>query len=437
MRKIQRITGEKNRKINAFVRMSAGENLLMTFMTVITTVFMGQIGSRELAGVSIASTLIKVFQNLAMSLGLGATVGISLHSAKRKEIVFQILVLGIFYCIIGIGVILLWMPDLLKLLFASAEPAVRKIAIRYLLLFCPSFPFMVCDLLLSACLRGIKEERFPFLVTLAGNGLNTVLCLLFLFVLKTGYPGGMYAYLISEIVVAAVKMVKILQRKSSLCFFGHYSLQKESIRKILSVSLPSMAEQFVIQNGFVGMQVVTALLGSAILAGYQVVNQILNLIYAVTKGIETTEVTFVSHYAARGDKEDARECAYGLTRKTVWWMLAVTAGLFLAADGVCRLFAKDTAAVREASRLLRLMCLTIPFTTYFQCIQGALKTCNDIYFVAVVNAVCTWGIKIPVSYVLIRYGKLGAFGLVIGFLADYVLRAVFFFGRARKENWLK
>ena len=51
------------------------------------------------------------------------------------------------------------------------------------------------------------------------------------------------------------------------------------------------------------------------------------------------------------------------------------------------------------------------------------------------NALCTWGIKIPLSYVLVKFTRLGFTGMFIGFFTDYAIRAVAFYIRARKENW--
>ena len=83
----------------------------------------------------------------------------------------------------------------------------------------------------------------------------------------------------------------------------------------------------------------------------------------------------------------------------------------------------------------RLPFASIPLTTCFQSIQGAMKTCNDINFVTFMNIGATWLVRIPLAYVLVKYGNMGFYGLFLAFALDYVLRAVTFLYYVKKEHW--
>lgn len=196
-----------------------------------------------------------------------------------------------------------------------------------------------------------------------------------------------------------------------------------------------MIEKFLIRTGFLGMQTVTALLGTSVLAGYQITNNILNFLYAFTAGIEVTQITFVSRFVKEKNKHGAKVSAYGLLLfgEVLMGVLAIL--IFAGAKVIASLFTNDSTTMDSAVWILRLMCFTVPFTTCFQSIQGAMKTCNDINFVTFMNIGTTWLLRIPLAYVLVKYGNLGFYGLFVAFALDYILRAAAFLYYAKKEHW--
>lgn len=422
--------------IYRFLLPAMAENILLTSINIINSAIVGKIGSVELSGVSIATTILYIVQAIFFGLGLGSTVRIALsHKKDTNKITGISLELAILLAALLFIVFLFFVPSIVQLLFRNSSSSVREIAIHYLKLCKFAFPFLAIDSCITACLRGASQIKKPLAITIFADVINVILCLFFVFYLHLGYAGSAYAYMISTLLAAVMKLWYLMKPGHELFLDRLYKLDINIIVRIMQISLPSMMEKFLIRTGFLGMQIVTALLGTSTLAGYQITNNVLNFLYAFTTGIEVTQITFVSRFAKEKNKHYAKVSTYGLLLfgEILMGILAIL--VFAGAKEVVFLFTNDSATMESAVWILRLMCFTIPFTTCFQSIQGAMKTCNDINFVTFMNIGATWLVRIPLAYVLVKYGNMGFYGLFLAFALDYVLRAVTFLYYAKKEHW--
>ncbi len=422
--------------IYRFLLPAMAENILLTSINTINSAIVGKLGPVELSGVSIATTILYIVQALFFGLGLGSTVQIALSDKKDTNKITGIsLELALLLAALLFIVFIFFIPGIIQLLFRNSSPNVREIAAHYLRLCKFTFPFLAIDSCITACLRGASQIKKPLAITIFADILNVTLCLFFVFGLHLGYAGSAYAYMTATLLAAVMKLRYLLKPGHELFLDRLYKLDFNVIIRIMQISLPSMMEKFLIRTGFLGIQTVTALLGTSSLAGYQITNNVLNFLYAFTAGIEITQITFVSKFAKEKNKHGAKVSTYGLLLfgEALMGVLAIL--IFVGAKVVASLFTNDSATMNSAVWILRLMCFTVPFTTCFQSIQGAMKTCNDINFVTFMNIGTTWLLRIPLAYVLVKYGNLGFYGLFLAFTLDYVLRAAAFLYYAKKEHW--
>ena len=422
--------------IYRFLVPAMAENILITSINMINSAIVGRIGPEELSGVSIATTILYIVQALFTGLGLGFTVQIALaHKKDRNRITGISLEIAFLLAVLLFGAFAFWVPEIIRLLFSKSTAEVCRIAEQYLKICKFTFPFLAIDSGITACLRGVSQIKKPLKITILADTLNIVLCCFLVFSFQLGYAGSAYAYMITAVLAAILKLLYLLKPGHELFLNRFYKVDLEHIVRIMRISFPSMVEKFLIRTGFLGMQMVTALLGTSVLAGYQITNNVLNFMYAFTTGIEITQVTFVSKYVKEKNQRGARISAYGLLIFGEILMGIVAVFVFVGAKEITSLFSNDLATIDSGVWILRLMCFTVPFTTCFQSIQGAMKSCNDINFVTFMNIGTTWLIRIPLAYVLVKYKNLGFYGLFIAFVLDYMMRAITFFLYARREHW--
>lgn len=422
--------------IYRFLLPAMAENILITSINSINSAIVGKIGPEELAGVSIATTILYIVQALFTGLGLGFTVQVALsHRKNANKITGISLEIALLLATVLLVAFIFFIPGIIQLLFSKSTVEVREIAAHYLKICKFTFPFLAIDSCITACLRGASQIKKPLKITIFADILNVVLCILFVFGLQLGYVGSAYAYMIATVFAALMKLLYLLKPGHELFLDRLYKFDFDHIVRIMRISFPSMTEKFLIRTGFLGMQTVTALLGTSVLAGYQITNNILNFLYAFTAGIEVTQITFVSRFVKEKNQHGAKISTYGLLVFGEILMGIMAAFVFTGAKVIVSFFTNDLATMDSGIWILRLMCFTIPFTTCFQSIQGAMKTCNDINFVTFMNIGSTWLLRIPLAYVLVKYGNLGFYGLFFAFGLDYMIRAATFLYYARKEHW--
>ena len=206
---------------------------------------------------------------------------------------------------------------------------------------------------------------------------------------------------------------------------------------MLHLSVPALIEQVFVQFAFIGVQMVTAMIGDVTLAGYQVSNNILSLLYAVTGGLEMTTVTLTGNALGRGEPDLAKDYARTILLIGEAVTCACAVVLFIFAGPIVSLFTRDPAVIEKARSILRIMCFTVPLTSCFQCITGTLKTSGMLMFVVTVYMIGPWLLRIPVAYLTVRYLHMDIYGLIVGFFCDYTFRAGALLIAFLSGKWLK
>jgi len=418
------------KKIAAFTAYSAFERVLIVLSGMISLVIIGKLGKFELAGGSIANTIINILQVPFLSLGTAAMVMISSDERKKRKISYDVTFVSIILSVILFFVVAFFSRPIVNLLFGGTEEKIKDITVCYMSVFKWAIPFMAIDLVLSGCMRGWKNAKTPLTFTVVGNIINIALCIIFVNYMNKGYIGGAYAQLISSAIICIIKIICVgkalslenTKEKVSLLGMG----------SVVSKSMPFSVNLFFVRVGFLGMQVVTALLGTEMLTGYQVANNILSVLYAVTGGGEIATMTYVSACWAGNKREYAKKVSYAIAWVSVIILSAMGVLIALKTSFFAEIFNSDISSSESALRVIRIMCITIPFTSFFQCIQGVMNVGNHAKTVTLSTILCSWCMRLPLSYVLVKFCDMGFTGLFIGFMADYLTRTVLYGAISRK-----
>ncbi len=336
----------KKKAIVSYAAGSVLERVLVTLVCMISSVFMGHLGASELSAVSVSNTIIDIVQAMFIGLGIGATVVVSQFytkgdEAQTQKACFQHLTISLLFSLVIVAVFQFWTEEIINLLFRNAAETVRNMTKRYLGCVKWVFPLLAIDNALTACFRGVKNAKLPFVFALGMNVLNVGLCVLFLYQMQLGYLGGAYAYVISIAASCVLKLLVVLLPLTPVRIRRFYAPEPAMIKSIVQIGLPMLVEYLLIKTGFLGMQVITALLGTTTLASYQIVNSVFNLLYAVTNGLETVQITYVSSYVAMQDRAGAEKLPANTLKFAEAFLLSVGAGIFLFSRGIASVFTKS------------------------------------------------------------------------------------------------
>ena len=278
-------------EIAVFSLPAIAEKMLMIVIGLMGTLFVGRLGTAELAAVSVSNSVLNTLMAFYFGIGLGATILIARAMDEKdgaeqvRQLTFQALTILFLFAVVLSALCFAGAGWVLDTLFGGLSAQTRTLAIRYLRMCLPVSCALALDIAVSSCLRGVKDSRLPFLFTALVNKLNIALCLLFIYGFKWGIDGAAWAYIISTLSVCAAKLAVIVSGRGRITLRRFYPLRAARVLQMLRLSVPALIEQVFVQFAFIGVQMVTAMIGDVTLAGYQVSNNILSLLYAVTGGL--------------------------------------------------------------------------------------------------------------------------------------------------------
>lgn len=435
---------ECSRELLKFTFPAILEQLLIRIASIIGVAFLGQIGAIELSASSLSSTLMTMIEALLMGISLGITV-LSARFIEDRNKVHRVATAGFTVELLLSAILMIvatvFSKGIIETLFSNAEEIIQLYTAEYFSICILACPFMALDFTCSALMRASGDSRTPFFITLMSNGVNLVSIFLCLNVFHLRYTSVAMCYVLSFVVSCAVKICVIVSGKYKKYTYKFARFHGNELSQLFRIGIPASFERFLIQFAFLGMQMVTTMLGTTVLAGYQAGNNVVNFTYTITGGFEIALVSLVGRYR-HSDMNIARQMIKASYKFSMIFTVAVGTVMFIVSPYAVRLFASEKEVIEQATVILRLLVLTIPLTTGFQAGIGALKTGKEINYSLAINIISPNFIRIPIAYFLVSCTNLGFLGLYIGCVTDYIVRAsvviwrvcVSFFGKEKQEE---
>lgn len=427
-----------DRELLRFTMPAVLEQFLTKVSTLAGAAFLGQIGAIELSASSLSTTLVSMTDALLTGLSIGITVMCARFLSDKKKLLeyasagFASEMIIAFLLLVGM---LFFSDGIISLLFSNAEPILKVYTAKYYSVCIFSIPFAAIDYTCSAFMRASGDSKTPFYVTLLANALNLIAIFVCLNMLGLDYTSAAYCYTGSYVLSAFVKYIIVISGKHKSFRLKFVRFGFSDIAAMSKIGLPAMFERFLIQFAFLGMQMVTTMLGTVVLAGYQAANNVISFVYTVTGGFEIAMVSLVGKYKY-SDRSAATQMVKGSYKYACLFTFIVGVIMFIFSPVLVRIFAKEADVVKESAGILRLLVLTIPLTTAFQAGIGVLKTGTDIKYSLAINIISPNFIRIPIAFILVKSG-LGFMGLYIGCVIDYLVRAVVVIWRILLRKWLE
>jgi putative MATE family efflux protein len=283
----------------------------MILASMIDTVYIGRIGTIELAAVSFSFPVVMALSSVSMGLGVGATSIMSrtLGGGDRR----QTLVLGTHTLLL----VTLFVVTLALLGHAFAEPLFRVLGAdaqtlprvaAYMEIWFIGLPLFAVPMVAMSMLRALGSARTPGVLMTAGSVLQVIVAPALIFgvpgVLEgIGYLGSAWAFVASRAFVFAVTLA-VLARRDLFQRVGAFAGVLTSWREVLRIGLPSILTNLI---GPASMGVVFGLLaryGHEVVAGFGVAVRIESLALMILMALSSSLAPIVGQNfgAGRGDR---------------------------------------------------------------------------------------------------------------------------------------
>lgn len=267
------------------------------------------LGTSGLAALNLAIPVYNFIHGTGLMLGMGGATKFSVcKNHGQKENVDRIYTNTIMAAVLFSAAFML--PGIVcsrqLALLLGADPSILEMTdtyLRWLLLFSPAF--ILNDVLLCF-VRNDEEPQLSMIAMLIGSFANIVLDHVFIFSLKMGIFGAIFATGLSPIISMAMMSPHWLRKKNTFHLVGTKP-DTETIGSELSLGFPSLIAQ--VSSGIVMIVFNTIILdleGNTGVAAYSIIANISLVVVAVYTGIAQGVQPLISRSYALGNKEQAQ-----------------------------------------------------------------------------------------------------------------------------------
>ncbi|MFH4968846.1 MATE family efflux transporter [Gaetbulibacter sp. M240] len=418
-----------------------------TFVSFVDNIMVGQLGTAELAAVSLGNS----FMFIAMSLGIGFSTAITplvaeADAAKDFSQGKSAFKHGLFLCT-ALGILLFLLVLIAKpLMYLMKQPKeVVELAIPYLDFVALSLIPLIIFQALKQFSDGLSMTRYPMYATLLANILNIVINYVLIFG-KFGFPelgivGAAYGTLVSRVVMVAYLWWILKGKQASKSFVTNikiFVLNKWMLKKIMALGAPSAMQMFFEVAIFTAAIWLSGLLGKNPQAANQIALNLSSMTFMVATGLSVASMIRVGNQKGLKNYIDLRRIAFSTFLLGTIFAVCF-AILFLAFHNqLPKLYVdfKDVVnytdnneVVKTASKLLIAAAIFQISDTLQVLILGALRGLQDVKIPTLITFISYWLVGFPVSWYFGDESLYGSFGIWLGLLAGLTTAAILLYIR--------
>ncbi len=418
-----------------------------TFVGLIDNIMVGQLGTAELAAVSLGNS----FMFIAMSLGIGFSTAITPlvaeadgeNNFKTGKSAFKH---GLFLCTtLGIALFLLILVAKPLMYFMKQPIEVVELAIPYLDLVAFSLIPLVSFQALKQFSDGLSMTSYPMYATLIANVVNIVLNYLLIFG-KFGFPqmgivGAAVGTLVSRLVMVIFLWILLRGKEKSKAYVTQikfFVLESKMLNKIIALGFPSALQMFFEVAIFTAAILLSGILGKNPQAANQIALNLSSMTFMVAMGLSVAAMVRVGNQKGLQQFAELRRIAISIFLLS-FLIATVFALIFIIFNQMLPkiyLDVKDVKNLTDNTEVITIAAKLLLIAALFQIsdaiqvtVLGALRGLQDVKIPTFITFIAYWVVGFPISYYLGLYTEYKSSGIWIGLLAGLTASAVLLYVR--------
>ena len=420
------------------------EQVLAITVGMMDTMMISYAGESAISGVSLVDMINVLLINIFAAVATGGAVVVSqyLGHGNKKEACRAAEQLVTVSVVISGSIMLLsllFRAQILRLLFGTVEADVMKNAMIYFLISAFSFPFLAVFNACAATYRSMGNSKISMQVSAGMNVFNAVGNAILIFGFQMGTAGAALSTLAARMLGAIVMMVLIKKPKNDVyvIFRNLFVWERGMVRRILHIAVPNGVESGLFQLGRVLVVSIISRFGTAQIAANAVANNLDAMGCVAGQAMNLAMITVVGQCMGAGEKEQAVWYTKKLWAFTYKITVAVNAVILLSLPLLLNIYSLSPEARRYAFILVCIHngCAMLLWPTSFT-MPNALRASGDVKFTMVVSVASMFIFRIGFSVILGIYLGLGAIGVWIAMVFDWICRVSFYVWRFLGKKWL-
>lgn len=406
-------------------------------------IMVGQLGTAELAAVSLANSFFYIGMSLCIGFSTAITPLIAEASgAKQKEYGRRILKHGLLLLFaISVVLFLFLLNGLWGMNYMGQNPEVKKLATPYLIIVALSIIPMGQFQGFKQFSDGMSHTKYAMYATIVAVTINIVLNYLLIFG-KFGFPKmGVLGAAIGTLIARCISVLCIyylLKKDKELRFYvigwKWQKFTRDIFKKIAKIGIPSSMQMFFEVMIFTAAIWMSGMLGKNPQAANQIAINMASMTFMVAVGLSVTATVRVGNQYGRRDFKDLRRVGFSVLLMSVL-IESVFMTIFLIWNSeLPKIYLDEKSVVNFADNqeVIIISAKLLIVTAFFQLADGiqvvclgALRGMQDVNMPTWITLASYWLIAFPVCLYLGFYTPLASVGIWIGLLVGLTVAAIF------------
>ena len=418
-----------------------------TFVQFADNIMVGQLGTAELAAVSLGNS----FVFIAMSLGIGFSTAITPlvaeadgagNIADGKSALKHGLVLCTLMGFALFGIILLAKP----IMYMMKQPVeVVELAMPYLDLVALSLVPLVIFQAFKQFSDGLSQTKYPMYAVIIANVVNIFLNYLLIFgswgFPKLGIVGAAVGTLVSRVVMV-ILIWQLLKHKKKfqeyVIGFNFKNIEKKVMKKIINLGFPSALQMFFEVAIFTAAVWLSGVLGKNAQAANQIALNLSSMTFMVGMGLGVAAMIRVGNQKGLGHFKELRRIAKSIFILALFLEVIFAISFIVLKNWLPTIYLDldDVINLQDNTEVVLLAAQLLFVAAFFQIsdglqvvVLGALRGLQDVRIPTLITFVAYWLIGFPISFYLGLYTSLESMGIWIGLLAGLTASAIMLYIR--------
>lgn len=399
------------------------------------TAIVGHLGTSELAGLALATTVLLTVHGLLIFLAYGTTASVSRlmgagDETEAARISVQALWLAVFlgmgFAAIGYG----WATPLLRALGGSGPALV--FGETYLRISTFGLPFMLLTLAGSGTFHGRQNTRTPLLITVAGEATNLIIEVILIFGFGYGVGASALATVIAQAGTGLIFGSRVVAWARSIGV--PLAPTVDDLRRVLLAGQPLVIRNLALRGAFTLGTAVAARIGEIELAAHQIGLQVWSALALALDAVAIAGQALTGRWLGAGQAERAKEAAQRMIQLDVGIGVLAAVAIVALRGPIASIFSADPEVIATAGFVLVWVAVAEPVNGYVFALDGILIGAGDLRYLGRSMAVVALVFVAMAAALLATEAGLG--WLWTALTVFMTLRAAAVWLRWRSDRWI-
>ncbi len=435
---------DKAKKVFNIALPAIGESYLQSFLGVVDSVFIAQLGLLAINAVGVTNIYSMTYIGVFMALSAMLTVFLSRafgakDVSRSKSVIFHGIFLSILVGLIFSIVSVLFADPLLNLVGANTE--LKSKATIYFKIVLGLTPFIALFTAQSSAFRAIGDTKTPLRVGIEMNAVHVILDYVLIFGIGS-FPGlGLTGAAIAMILARIYGFLRLLRKSQQIpaiaLKISDFKLVGSLIGSMVKFAIPVTLERLSMRLGQVIYFGLIVRMGINAYATHNIAGNLTSFSSTVAGGFAVAASALIGQAIGEGKTEDVKDYRKWSYVQAALSMTIITALLAFLSPWIGTLYTQNQSVLHLLMIILMIDTVSQPFLASVTVDTSVVNARGDSKFPMIVTFIGIWGIRTLGVYIFAWKLGYGLPAVWISIASDNALRAGLFLWYRRKRPVIK